>query len=137
MEAIEHFLISYARSVIMKWSWLRCWALVVIYCCLLDVAATSAATNSTTNATNSTVSLLDAEAHWKVNDSCSNVRDIPVNRQCTFVRNVTDCEPEGGLINYLEFTYCWMPDNLVPLSSVIMVSYIACDALKPFNCANL
>lgn len=100
----------------MKWSWLRCWALVLIYCCVLDVAVT----NSTTNATNSTVPR--AASQWKVNDSCSNVRDIPVNRQCTFVRNVTDCEPEGGLINYLEFTYCWMPDNVVPLSSIIMVS---------------
>jgi len=91
--------------------------------CVLD------ASNSTSNATNSTPATLsgDQEARWKVNDSCSDVRDIPASLQCTFVRNVTDCEPEGGLINYLEFTYCWMPDNVIPLSAIIMVSR-ACNA---------
>ena len=66
---------------------------------------------------NTTVALL-----WYENDTCSEIHNIPSSLKCKFVKNVTNCQPDGGLINYLVFTHCWMPNNLIPLSTCLLVS---------------
>ena len=66
---------------------------------------------------NSTVAKL-----WNENDTCSEVHDVPSSLKCKFVKNVTNCQPDGGLINYFVFTHCWMPNDLLPLSACLLVS---------------
>ena len=58
---------------------------------------------------------------WQENDACSEVHHVPSALKCKFVKNVTDCQPDGGLIDYFVFTHCWMPNNLIPLSAFILV----------------
>ena len=58
---------------------------------------------------------------WNENDTCSEVHHVPSSQKCKFVKNVTSCQPDGGLINYFVFTHCWMPNNLLPLSACLLV----------------
>ncbi|XP_065889896.1 mitochondrial sodium/calcium exchanger protein-like [Dysidea avara] len=98
------------------------WTFGMLFCCLqsfIGAATTIQAHSNTTNPKPDVKSPL-----WTVNESCSRVHDIPANRKCAFVRNVTACQPDGGLINYFVFTHCWMPNNLVPLSAVIMFIWL-------------
>ena len=88
--------------------WLICWPLL---CVAVDEATKSSSLG------NVTISHL-----WQQNDTCSEVHGVPSFLKCKFVRNVTDCQPDGGLINYFVFTHCWMPNNLIPLSAFILVS---------------
>lgn len=90
--------------------WLICWLLL---CVAVDTASTSSSLG------NVTLSHL-----WKQNDTCSEVHGVPSSLKCKFVRNVTDCQPDGGLINYFVFTHCWMPNNLIPLSAFIMFLWL-------------
>ena len=70
-----------------------------------------------------TVSLLsNVTVSWQQNDTCSEVHDVPSSEKCRFVRTVTDCQPDGGFINYFVFTHCWMPNSLIPLSAFLLVS---------------
>lgn len=89
------------------------WLAVFSPCLFVTVEAAT----QTSSLGNDTVSHL-----WQENDTCSEVHDVPSPLKCKFVRNVTDCQPDGGLINYFVFTHCWMPNNLIPLSAIIMVS---------------
>ena len=87
------------------------WWLIYCWCIFAAVEATTRPLG------NSSVTKL-----WNENDTCSEVHDVPSSMKCKFVKNVTDCQPDGGLINYFVFTHCWMPNDLIPLSACLLVS---------------
>lgn len=89
------------------------WRLICWSCLLATVNA------STVTLGNSTVT-----QSWHNNDTCSEVHDVPSSQKCSFVKNVTDCQPDGGLINYFEFTHCWMSNKLIPLSACILFIWL-------------
>jgi len=54
---------------------------------------------------------------------CSDVHNLASNvSKCKFIRTVDSCQNSDGLVNYLEFVYCILPPNLIPLGMVILVS---------------
>ena len=101
-------------------SWMTIWMFGILLCCVQSCINAATTVQTHINTSNHTHNV--KVPSWRVHDSCSRVHDIPANRKCAFVRNVTACQPDGGLINYFIFTHCWMPNSLVPLSAVIMVS---------------
>ena len=118
--------------------WRTLWMFGMLFCCLGSFISAANVIHTHGNNTNTTPEV--KPPLWTENESCSHVHDIPNNRKCAFVRNVTACQPDGGLINYFVFTHCWMPNNLVPLSAVIMVSMWCVDSrfteylLSSFGC---
>ncbi len=54
---------------------------------------------------------------------CSSVHNVKGNMtQCKFVQTVDSCKNEDGFIVYLEFIYCMLPHNLIPLAMAVLVS---------------
>ncbi|XP_064391554.1 mitochondrial sodium/calcium exchanger protein-like [Halichondria panicea] len=56
---------------------------------------------------------------------CSDLHDLSSNSSaCVFVTCVESCGSEEGIIDYLNFIYCQMPFNLIPLAMVILFVWL-------------
>ena len=70
-----------------------------------------------------TSSCIYARYNASVCTQCSDLHDLSSNSSaCVFVTCVESCGSEEGIIDYLNFIYCQMPFNLIPLAMVKLVS---------------
>ncbi|KAF5894939.1 mitochondrial sodium/calcium exchanger protein isoform X1, partial [Clarias magur] len=57
-------------------------------------------------------------------DRCDKVMTLPADQRCDFVLNTTDCDAEGGFINYPWITFCLFPPKLLPLAILFYVLWL-------------
>ncbi|KAL5506272.1 hypothetical protein EMCRGX_G007883 [Ephydatia muelleri] len=54
---------------------------------------------------------------------CKEVNELEERDRCTFAETIESCETDG-LINYIQFIYCQVPSNLIPLAMIMLCLWL-------------